>query len=544
MLLEFEEIWTPEGFYANDTQTLRKEQELQQMPIDQLIVSPIQNTHAIGGAESSTLQAFNIDPNVMTIIPNQSISVSNPLIERFLARGITDQDISLQQPSTSQHVNDTDYSITEQEDNVNQVSDKDSDDPTIEENQSYNLTRKRPESVEVLKSTKKHAASEMKFRCFEINWNKLSDNILNKLNTLQEFKINNPNAQIPAALRMTKGDTSSLINNIVDQLRAIDTDIKASVMETVAKQLLSKYSCLEMVDDDGYKNGTDHVVIKHKMISHNAYLNRFRPFQENIPPSNKGRNVRAGTLKSYWKCSKKECAKDVLSKLRRDEPELLTDEFLASSQSFVRYQLTETKDIKKLLSEYPVLRRRGLLNYHFAQATGVCVDDLRKYYDMKRPKIINYSITAGRKFVKLDNECSDMEVLGFLACLVGENINDLIVKKEIGTHLDEIQLDSAGPLLVSVDMGQDTSIYYVFADQARLSEGTADAICAMQDLLCVHFVHSFKYLKIASKFLELLQQYFLKIIPSSGSKSNAYRVGNKQRIVQKVIELLSRHVYK
>lgn len=98
-------------------------------------------------------------------------------------------------------------------------------------------------------------------------------------------------------------------------------------------------------------------------------------------------------------------------------------------------------------------------------------------------------------------------------------------------------------LLSFTDMGQDTAMYYVYVDQVRLSEGTDDVICALQDLLCIHFVHNFKYIKPASKFLELMQQYLLKIIPSSGSKSNAYRVGNQQRVVQKVIDHLSSHEF-
>lgn len=98
--------------------------------------------------------------------------------------------------------------------------------------------------------------------------------------------------------------------------------------------------------------------------------------------------------------------------------------------------------------------------------------------------------------------------------------------------------------LLFTDMGQNAAIYYVYANQVRLSEGTADFIGAMEDLLCVHFVHNFKYLKTVSKFLEFVQQYFLKIIPSSGSKSNAYRVGNQQRVVQTLIENLSRYEHK
>uniref|UniRef100_A0A0P6J0M2 Uncharacterized protein n=1 Tax=Aedes aegypti TaxID=7159 RepID=A0A0P6J0M2_AEDAE len=488
----------------------------------------------------------------MTIFPNQRVSVAEPLSMKLFAGDVSDLD-ELYQPSTSKQAVAADESIQENDEEVLEQSAIIDPDEPVDENQSPNATTKRLRPVEIKKSTKKHASSEAKFRSFEINWNKLSDNVVSKLNSLYEFKTENPDTSIPPELRITKSDTTNLINNIVDQLRAIDTDIKASVMETVSKQLISKFPCLEKVDDDGYRNGISYIALKHKMINHNAYLNRFRKSSEqSTPSSSRGRNVRAGTLKSYWENWKKECEKEVLAKLRRDEPALLTDEFLEVSQPFVRYKLNYTKDLAQLLLELPVLRRRGLLNYHFAQATGICIEDLRKYYVMKRSKIISYSETASRKFVKLCNESNDLEVLRFLASLVGEKIGDLIVNKEIGTRLNEIQLETSGPLLVSVGkflfayrhtnkcyMGQNTSMFYVYADQARVTEGTADIICAVQDLMAIHYVHNFKYMKLASKFLELLQQYFLKITPSCGSKSNAYRVGNQQRVVQKVIDNLS-----
>ena len=88
-------------------------------------------------------------------------------------------------------------------------------------------------------------------------------------------------------------------------------------------------------------------------------------------------------------------------------------------------------------------------------------------------------------------------------------------------------------------MGNDKAMYYVYAEQTRLSEGTEDIVGGIQDLMSVHYVHNFVYLKEASKFLELVQQYFLKIIPSKGSKSTANRVGPVQRVVKKAIETLS-----
>lgn len=89
------------------------------------------------------------------------------------------------------------------------------------------------------------------------------------------------------------------------------------------------------------------------------------------------------------------------------------------------------------------------------------------------------------------------------------------------------------------DVGDNKRIFYVYADETRLSEGTNDIVAAMEDLFSIHFVHNFMYATRVSKFLEFLQEYFLKIITLEGSKSTASRVGNRQRIVQRVISALS-----
>ncbi|XP_062533853.1 uncharacterized protein LOC134202880 isoform X2 [Armigeres subalbatus] len=520
------------------------------------------------------MQPVNIDSNYLKFIPNQQVSVPDPIAMQLMAdvehQIVDHQLLSMplliaeenspteaqeddkagdQQQANIEHQMDNEQSVESEipadgQQLLHREEHRTAENQEFDENQSPNTNQKQQQNtdIELQKSSKKHASSEMKFRFFEINWNKISDSIIKKLTNIQQFKTNHQDDPIPASLRLTKTDTTSLVNNIVDQLRIIDSEIKANVMEVVARQLLSKYPCLELVDDDGCGNGMSYVIFKHKMINHNNYLNRFKDSSEQKDTANhKGRNVRAGTLKVYWSTTKKDCEKDILSKLRRDEPELLTNELLAASQAYIRYQLSESKHLGNLLAEYPVFRRRSLLNYHFVQATGVNVDDLRKYYCMKRAKIISYSSTSDRNISKLSNECCDLEIFGYLARLVGENINDLILKKEIGTRIDEIHLESTGPLVVSVDLGEKAYMYYVYADHTRVTEGTKDIICAMQDIMCTYYVHNYKYLKPVSKLLELIQQYFLKITPSTASKSNAYRVGNQQRVVRRVIDALAKH---
>lgn len=82
----------------------------------------------------------------------------------------------------------------------------------------------------------------------------------------------------------------------------------------------------------------------------------------------------------------------------------------------------------------------------------------------------------------------------------------------------------------------------MFAEQAQLSEGTHEIVKALAELMAVHYIYNFMYMKGVSKVLEFIQVYFLKITPSTGTKSKATRKSKQQRLVQSVIEAISNHV--
>ncbi|XP_062704489.1 uncharacterized protein LOC134286823 [Aedes albopictus] len=483
------------------------------------------------------MQQLHLPQNLLTIIADPSTNspptdpIAMQLMTDYEEHDGTNQEqemaqlitvvptIDLQEPTCSKYLDDGKSAS--------------SNDNVTDENQSPN---KRVHQTEVQKSCKKQATCVMKFRSFEVNWEKVSDNLLDRLNSLQEYRAKNSTA-VPRSMRFKKTELICLVNSVVDQMRCIDTRIRADVMETVAQQILRKYPCLEILDDDGFSNGLSHITIKQKMINRNTYLNRI---DNDVPKvkqlTEEFRNRRAGTMKEYWNVSTDQCSKEILSKLRRDEPALLTAEFLMASQGFVRSRLDQKKDLSSIVSEFPVLRRRQLLSFHFKQATGIEIDMLRKYYDSKKAKIVGYSAT--QKTHALCETSTDYDVFNFLAKLLDENLDGLVLKKEIGTRIDEFRDEIAGPLLLCIDTGNG-SLYYVYADNARLTEGTHDFLNGMQDLMCIQYVYSLMYTKSATKLLELVQEYFLKIFPAKGSKSKAVRVGKQQRTVRQVIAALS-----
>lgn len=303
-----------------------------------------------------------------------------------------------------------------------------------EENISPNTSVKRSvaeEDVKLTKSEKRHASTEMKFRTFSVNWTKIGDNIIGQLNRLQEFRDQNPDKSIPRGVQFPKSDMTTLTNNIVDQMRCIDTEISACTMESVARQVHSKYSGLNFIDDDGCINHNSHVALKHKLINRNSYLNRFKDpdAKLSVAEVRRNKNVKAGTLKEYWTAVSKDCSKDIVGKLVRNDPKVLNDEFLSVSQSYVRFRLDEPKNLKDIVTGLPILRRRQLISYHFEKATGVPMDTFEKLFVGKRTKIVDF--LKSRPKIGLDHTPSDYDIIASLCSLLGENVNELIIQKEV-----------------------------------------------------------------------------------------------------------------
>nr|XP_029731728.1 uncharacterized protein LOC109432100 isoform X2 [Aedes albopictus] len=357
MLLTPDEDWSRESFILDNNREMDSKGNLfsvnQSNIIEQSAVTVVDDQ-----PQPSFLHQLQLTPNVLAVVtdpdPLPSISIQpTPVVDN------PDEDLPSSEPS--------------------EANDDSMDNTSNDENKSPNtpIKRGRKDHPE-LHIVKKHVSNEMKFRSFQIKWDKISDKTLSKLDNLQDFTLQHPSDSIPKTMRLTKQERCGLVNCIVDQLRVIDTFIRADTMETVAKDILRKYPCLEMVDDDGYGDGLSYVVLKHKLINHNSYLNRFKdPNSQNTIPitqARKSNNARAGTTKEYWAKSSSECARELFVKLRRDEPALLTDECLQSSQAYVRHRLDSHRDLGTLLLELPVLRRRKLLYYHFKQATGIEID--------------------------------------------------------------------------------------------------------------------------------------------------------------------------
>ncbi|XP_055589099.1 uncharacterized protein LOC129741400 [Uranotaenia lowii] len=400
--------------------------------------------------------------------------------------------------------------------------------------------RKIANDLVIEKSTKRHATTDMKFNCFEINWNKISDCVLHKLNAWQEFKNTNPRQKAPANLKLTKADKCSMVNAIIDQLRMISVVIHFETFEKVSKQIINKYSCLDEYDESGLATGKGYVSFKNKLIDRNGYLNRFKTSLDtgSKPVNSKiKRNVQAGTLQEYWLTTSKECSKEIFSNLMRNEPELLTDNFLEESQSFVRY-LMDSTPIIDTINKFPVLRRHAMLSFHFMKATGVDGNSMAVNFPAGKDCAIKYSQTL-KSSVRLGQTATDYETLHFLCNQLGEKLENIILRKEIGTRLDTLTFDSGSPLLVEIDLGQGQSMFYVFAEQTQLTEGCSDILVAMSELIMSHYTYNFMYSNQASKFLEFIQIYFFKINPLFGSKSTARRINRQQRMVMKIIEKLT-----
>ncbi|XP_055610018.1 uncharacterized protein LOC129756966 [Uranotaenia lowii] len=396
-------------------------------------------------------------------------------------------------------------------------------------------------NINVMMSTKRVLNSDQKFRKFRVNWEKIGGTILKKLSALHEHRTKNPESAIPRELHFTKQNWTSLVQSVIDQMIIIDKKPSATVLGEVAKSILLEYPCLGFTDDDGFERLLGYIPLKQKLISRRNYLLRFvneQPHQRASTRKSTNRNLRAGTLTEYWQMSSNSCSKEVLSTLQRNDSELLSDDFLVASQPYVRFILDESKPVLEIMSQFPVMKQKKLLSFHFERATGVPSDSMHKYFTAKRCKIIDYSKTK-KKFQSLDDDATDLQIIDFICGRLGERISDLIIAKEMGTQLRELRVESNCPVIVAIDLGNRASMHYVFLDEACVTGGTVDLIEALSELMYVQFVYNRMYSKHISKFLEFIQEYFFKISSVSGSKSKATRTNRIQRLVASVIEEIS-----
>lgn len=314
---------------------------------------------------------------------------------------------------------------------INDLRDDQGDASVDGENQSPNVQHKRPADPITVEKRKRRATNDMKFQSFQINWSKVSDRLMQQLDLFQSACNISPKQPVPREKRVTNEDLNELVAVVVDQLRTIDKAVSAGIMDTVAKQITARYPCLDFSDDDGFKDGKGFVAIKLKLIHRNSYKNRFKEEGEATQSRSqkaKLRHVQSGTLQEYWQTTSQDCPTSVKSVLQRDEPDQLTNDFLIESQPYVRF-LFDNEELDELLSRFSVLRRTVLLNYHFEKATGVNISDLSKYFLAKKRKIIDYSRKSKKQ--TLGEEASTLEILDFLAHLVNEKLENLIIQKEV-----------------------------------------------------------------------------------------------------------------
>lgn len=283
-----------------------------------------------------------------------------------------------------------------------------------------------------LKTISRKSSICMKFDHFKVNWKKLDDGVTKRLNEKdslarkQETHISN--------YIVSKKDRLLVVNMVVDQLRQVDTVISACVMEAVAKKIIETFFCFQFNDDDGVQDlNRGWSTLKSHLIDRNNYLNRpKRPNQTTITAkeAKQMRNTHAGTNPNYWSLRTAECDNSIKSKLKRDDPNVLTDTVLQNSLGFIRHILDQKIPLLDIVKEWPVIRRRKLVEFHFYQATGVNLMDLSTYFNAKRNNILCYAnqIKANSE---LDESSSDFDYFSFICRCLGEQINNICVQKEI-----------------------------------------------------------------------------------------------------------------
>lgn len=172
------------------------------------------------GIEYSIIEQVEVLPNMFSIVadPSNEVASADPVATQLIS-DMDEQDED-NEINDDNEISDAERSVepapsiivvtTHANGNVqNNVQD---------ENESPNRPTKRAPNPGYQMTNKKHATSTMKFHAFQVNWSKISDTLLKRITSLQEYRLEHPHSAVPRLIRLKKlkcvpSSTASLTNS-------------------------------------------------------------------------------------------------------------------------------------------------------------------------------------------------------------------------------------------------------------------------------------------------------------------------------------------
>ncbi|XP_058467061.1 uncharacterized protein LOC131439955 isoform X2 [Malaya genurostris] len=286
------------------------------------------------------------------------------------------------------------------------------------------------------KTSRIDASTTLLLSQFEIDWSIIPFDIISQLENTTESVLN-------------ETDYNRFVDHIVGQTRNITTSTPLSVYRQIAQVIVNKYNFFIDVDDDGIIIGNGCSSLIEKLKNRNSYLNRAHKSGHHNKNLKLGddpmRQCRIGIRDNYYFTGEPHVPKSCLQKLLKNigwDMDLLT-----SSKSYIRFKM-DSSSINDLMDNFPILRRKAFLEYHFFEATGVEAENFKNNFLEKRDRIISLSQTYRNKSLHIQNSADDKCVFSGIARLLKEELTEII--HEVEADDTEETIVKQYPIIVAI----------------------------------------------------------------------------------------------
>ncbi|XP_031329792.1 uncharacterized protein LOC116167002 [Photinus pyralis] len=182
------------------------------------------------------------------------------------------------------------------------------------------------------------------------------------------------------------------------------------------------------------------------------------------------------------------------------------------------YINNETPSITQLQKSWPCLLHGKVLYWNYRRLMCQDLNQLEAGINIKIERMLEFART--KKLVKkIPTDINDqhIELLRVLAKQFKERFEMIFKILPDRGHAEEVE--SLSPCII---FAQDENKYIVVIEKIPINEGSGSFIGALKEFYACFFVFNMKYPSKANSTLEVLQRYFMKTHPDSGTKSTTY----------------------
>ena len=271
-------------------------------------------------------------------------------------------------------------------------------------------------------------------------------------------------------------DYNRPVDHVVGQIRHIcGPKIPFAVCRRLASNIIPEFPNLCDHDDDGVVIDEGTGSLGKKLKNRNSYLNRSQVAEQLDIIRKLGNDIkrqcRAGVKKKYFTSGHPYITRTDLCMLANNE---LSADVLNETKFYIRYKMDST-DIKTLITELPCLKQKGMIDFHFAAATGKIADEFTRQFYLKKKKKLHLSRTYRNKTLHLTNSATDLEIILGLGRLLRENVAEFIHQFQVSvflfinrTSIQSIQAKAGLAFAVSSLSGYEDSVGHPPLDRFTL----------------------------------------------------------------------------